>query len=143
MLSLASLFSQKRQKVEFEYYTVKDGLAENSVDVVLQDKQGFVWAGTENGLCRFDGYEFKVFEHNPFDSTTLMGNSITSLFQDSKERLWVGTNPGLNRYDPTTETFIRYPHELDNTNSIPQGPYSIEEDEQGNIWCVGWSPGVY
>ena len=46
MLSLASLFSQKRQKVEFEYYTVKDGLAENSVDVVLQDKQGFVWAGT-------------------------------------------------------------------------------------------------
>ena len=143
MLSLASLFSQKRQKVEFEYYTVKDGLAENSVDVVLQDKQGFIWAGTENGLCRFDGYEFKVFEHNPFDSTTLMGNSITSLFQDNKERLWVGTNPGLNRYDPTTETFIRYPHELDNTNSIPQGPYSIEEDERGNIWCVGWTPGVY
>ena len=117
---LSVVIAQPKQKVEFEYYTVRDGLSENSVDVVLQDKKGFIWAGTENGLCRFDGYDFKVFEHNPFDSTTLMGNAIVSLFQDSKERLWIGTGPGLNRYDPPTESFIRYPHELNNKNSIPQ-----------------------
>ncbi|MCS5624315.1 MAG: hypothetical protein NZ748_00505, partial [Candidatus Marinimicrobia bacterium] len=140
---LSVVIAQPKQKVEFEYYTVNDGLAENSVDVILQDKKGFIWAGTENGLCRFDGYAFKVFEHNPFDSTTLMGNAIVSLFQDRKNRLWVGTGPGLNLYNPTTETFIRYPHKLENKNSIPQFPNSIEEDNQGNIWCVGWTPGIY
>ena len=140
---LSVVIAQPKQKVEFEYYTVRDGLSENSVDVVLQDKKGFIWAGTENGLCRFDGYDFKVFEHNPFDSTTLMGNAIVSLFQDSKERLWIGTGPGLNRYDPSTESFIRYPHELNDKNSIPQFPSDIEEDKQGNIWCTGWTPGVF
>jgi len=142
-LLFSILFAQPKQKVEFEYYTVKDGLGENSVDVILQDKQGFLWVGTENGLCRFDGYEFKTYEHNPFDSTTIAGNAITSLFQDSNNRLWVGAGPGLNLYDPTTETFIRYPHETENKNSIPQAPRSLKEDNKGNIWCVGWTPGVY
>ncbi len=143
ILLLSFLRAQPKQTVEFEYYTVKDGLAENTVLNILQDRQGYIWVGTENGLCRFDGYDFKVFEHNPFDSTTLMGNAPSSIFQDSKNRLWVGNGPGLNLFDPSTESFIRFPHDLEKKNSIPQLPSNIEEDTQGNIWCVGWTQGVY
>ncbi|MBN1480383.1 response regulator [candidate division KSB1 bacterium] len=104
ILACASqLFSQ-----QFVTLTVADGLSSNYAYTIYQDHLGFIWFGTDNGLNRWDGYEFKIFKHDPLDSTTLSHNEITRIFEDKNHFLWICTVQGLNRYDPRTEMFKRF-----------------------------------
>ncbi len=80
-------------------------MSQNSVRCILQDKQGFMWFGTYDGLNRYDGYEFKIYRNVLGDSFSLSHNSITSLLEDSSGMIWVGTVRGLNRYDPAQGKF--------------------------------------
>jgi ligand-binding sensor domain-containing protein/serine phosphatase RsbU (regulator of sigma subunit) len=97
-------------KVVFEHLSVKQGLSQGSVVCILQDRQGFMWFGTQDGLNRFDGYEFTAFKHSPADSSTLNDSFIITIAEDSSGTLWVGSlnKPQMiNRFDPKTETFLR------------------------------------
>ncbi|UCF64580.1 MAG: response regulator [bacterium] len=119
----------------FQYLTSEDGLSNNCVQCIVQDKQGFMWFGTSDGLNRWDGYNFKIFTHNAFDSNSISGNYIYSLYNDSTGRIWIGTNQGLNNYDPITETIIRYQHDQEDTNSISNNLVNaIFSDRAGNLW---------
>jgi len=117
------------QDYYFKHYKVESGLSHNSVVTTLQDHRGFMWFGTKDGLNRFDGYTFKMFSHNPEDSTSVSSNKIWSLVE-YKDRLWVGTDNGLNMYDEEKETF----HLVKET----QGSYAqnLMDDGQGNIWFI-------
>ena len=96
------------QPVDFRRLTIEDGLSQNAVYAVSQDRQGFLWFGTKDGLNRYDGYTFTVFQHNPFDTTTLSDHHITKLFEDPGGGLWIGAQSGaLNYYRQDTETFER------------------------------------
>jgi ligand-binding sensor domain-containing protein len=87
--------------ITFNHLTVEDGLSNNKVNTITQDKTGFIWFGTEDGLSRFDGYNFKIYRHDPSDSNTLSNNSIWALLEDSKGNIWIGTKDGtVNIFDP-------------------------------------------
>lgn len=126
------------QKYHFsvEYITKKDGLSNTEITSIVQDRHGFIWFGTLNGLNRFDGYSVKVYQNIPGDSTSLSDNSITSLLIDSQGDLWVGTeNNGLSVYDRNRDKFINYTYNPLNMNSLSnQYVTSIKEDSEGNIW---------
>lgn len=128
--------------IAFKHLTIDDGLSQSAVFAILQDRKGFMWFGTKDGLNRYDGYTFKIFQNDPFDSTSLSSSFITVLFEDSRGWLWAGTRDGgLNRMDRQTEKFFRYQHDSHNSNSLGSNQVTaLAEDSQGNIW-VGTATG--
>lgn len=83
-----------------------DRLPSLIVNSIVQDKEGYVWIGTQNGLSRFDGYHFMTYQHIDNDPTSINHNNITSLFMDNKGLLWIGTPKGLSYYDANAMTFV-------------------------------------
>ncbi len=118
------------QQYYFKHYHVENGLSNNSVACSLQDRNGFLWFGTINGLNRFDGYNFKVFRNDPEDSTSIGSNFIRCLYEDKNGSLWVGTNKGIYIYDSHSEKFRLF--------SKPDlGEVSdFKEDKSGRLWLI-------
>jgi len=121
--------------LKFSHLTTNDGLSQGYVTAILQDRRGFMWFATRDGLNRYDGNTFVVYKNNPNDPTSLSSNFIQALMEDDYGDLWVATNTGVNRFDPTIERFSRYLHDPKNPNSIG-GAYvtSIARDNQGYVW---------
>ncbi len=90
----------------FQKLTINEGLSQGMVNTIIQDRYGFMWFGTKDGLNRYDGYSFKVFRHDPADSTTVRESTITGLAEDEQGHLWVGTATGVDLFDRSTERFI-------------------------------------
>lgn len=132
-----------RQTLRFENISLEDGLSQSSVMHILQDAQGFLWFGTEDGLNRYDGYTFKVFKPNPDDPYSLTDRWISALYESSDGSLWVGTRlGGLNRYDPKSGRFTHYMHDPNDPGSLASNDVrAIYEDEDGIIW-VGTQAGL-
>ncbi|MBE9582988.1 response regulator [Mucilaginibacter sp. JRF] len=122
-------------------YTTNDGLPSKTTTCAFTDKRGFLWVGSENGLCKFDGYTFKTFVTIPGDSTTITSNYVNAIVEDSKGRLWVGTMDGLNLFDPLTEKFVRFYHDDKDGHSLSNNKiWSLLADTKGRIW-VGTDDG--
>ncbi|MEG1470675.1 MAG: ATP-binding protein [Anaerovoracaceae bacterium] len=81
----------------FKVLDISNGLSNNTVKCITQDKYGFIWLGTFDGLCRFDGVKFTIFKHNPQDSLSIMNNHIESMLA-VEDGIWIGTQVGLNFY---------------------------------------------
>ncbi|HYV92362.1 MAG TPA: two-component regulator propeller domain-containing protein, partial [Chitinophagales bacterium] len=95
--------------LKYETLTINDGLSQGLVNCMLQDRYGFMWFGTKDGLNRYDGYRFTIFRNDSRDEHSIGGNFIQTLFEDSRGRLWVGTlNNGLDIFERETETFIHF-----------------------------------
>ncbi len=128
--------------LDFEHITVSDGLPWPTVLDIVQDQDGFLWFATENGLSRYDAYEFQTYQYDPSDSAGLTNNHISCLLEDENGDIWIGTSYGLNRYNKRTGTFSHFFHEQNNHNSLWDN--SIKDlylDSHGNIW-IGTSNGV-
>ena len=94
-----SIFAQE-SRINFSHLLSQNGLSQNTIHCILQDKKGFIWIATEDGLDRYDGYNFKVYKNNSLDSTSISDNFIWTLFQDKDGFLWAGTNSGgLCKFD--------------------------------------------
>ena len=97
----------KTNILSFDYFSQTDGLPNNQIQCIFQDRKGWIWLGTSKGLSRFDGYSFVNFIHSPEDSSSLSGNLVRVIFEDSKGNLLVGTeNGGLNVFNREKERFI-------------------------------------
>lgn len=108
LLWASSTFSQESLK----YFTVKQGLTQNSVTAILRSKDGMLWVGTQDGLNRFDGYSFVHFRHDPDDSLSLSDQYVTAIHEDIQGNIWVGTRHGLNLLNKRNNNFLRiYPDE--------------------------------
>jgi len=117
--------------------TQRDGLPDNRVTCMAQDGNGFMWFGTFQGLCRFDGSVVKVFQNVPGNSTSLSQNQVNSLFYDSENNcLWIGTVNGLNVLDLRTDKFRIYFHDPNDQHSLTGNEIgrSIFKDRQGIVW---------
>lgn len=132
-----------RHQFKINQLTSKDGLSQNSTRAILQDQQGFVWLGTNDGLNRYDGKKFKIYVHTPDNPETLSSNSIDHIYETKKGRLWVsGHDRGVSSFDPQTGKFKRFLHKKDVPNTLSDNRIGgIVEDQWGNIW-VGTQNGL-
>jgi ligand-binding sensor domain-containing protein len=108
-------------EIQFEFITAADGLVDDDfIFEIYQDRQGFMWFATFDGLSKYDGYKFTNYRHNPIDSSSLSNSSIFSIYEDPKSgQFWFGTNGGgLNLFNPTTEKFKWYQHNPDDSTSL-------------------------
>ena len=103
--------------LKFTHLTTNDGLSQGYVTAILQDRRGFMWFATRDGLNRYDGNAFVVYKHNPNDPGSLSSNFIQDLIEDDHGYLWISTNTGVNKFDPITERFTRYLHDPNDPNS--------------------------
>ncbi|MCP4601580.1 MAG: response regulator [Proteobacteria bacterium] len=111
---------------------------------MLQDRQGFLWFATADGLNKYDGYKFTIYRNDPDDRTSLSHNYLRAIFEDANGTLWIGTNGGgLNKFNTKTETFTRYLNQADNPKSISNDFIrSILEDTDGNLWIGTYRGGL-
>lgn len=140
LLFQLSVFSQI-PSVKITRLSLEEGLSQSSVRCILQDKNGFLWIGTQDGLNRYDGYNFKVFKNDPNDANSLSNNLISCLLEDKNGFLWVGTMDGLNKFDQRSGKFTHYFAKKGNPFALQgESVLSLAEDTSGNLW-VGTHPG--
>ncbi len=124
----------------FEHLTTDHGLSSNKVEAILQDRDGFYWIATQNGLNRFDGTSFKIFRNNPNDSTSLTHNYCTNLLEDFNGDIWIATYKGISRYLKSKGIFQAiYLHEPEQNFEISNRLTNMVIDVEGNIWIAGFS----
>jgi len=118
-----------------ELFTIEEGLSQTRVNVNYVDSYGFLWVGTSDGLNRYNGYNFRVFRHQPFDSASISNNYIRCITEDDKGNLWVGTNDGLNFYDRQTGEFTQYKHSfLKTSGTVNLQIYAVFIDSKHHVW---------
>lgn len=116
---------------EAELFTIREGLSQTRVNNCFTDSYGFLWVGTNDGLNRYDGYKFKVFRSQPYDTTSLSNDNIHCIAEGNSGNLWIGTNKGLNQYVRQTGDFKRYrlSEELKNVKIE-----AVYPDGRGMVW---------
>lgn len=118
----------------FEWIDRSAGLSNLSVSSIIQDRDGFIWFGTQGGLNRYDGRSFLTYTNDPYDSSGLIHNLIQTMYYDDEAHvIWIGTYQGLARFDIATNTFKNYTmeeHGLSNSVVV-----AIEKDKNGDIWA--------
>ena len=135
MLAAVSLSASADRSVFFEILDKDNGLSNMAVSSIVQDSKGFLWFGTQSGLNRYDGYEFKVYKKEPFDTNSLSHDLVQTLFMDEDDILWIGTYRGLNRLDLKTDEITRYRNVPGDSGSISNDVVvSIMRDAEGNLW---------
>jgi ligand-binding sensor domain-containing protein/signal transduction histidine kinase len=111
-----------------------EGLSQNRVTQIVQDDQGFMWLATQQGVDRYDGYQFRMFKNDPHQASSLCGVFMLALFKDRSGTLWMGCEHGLDRFDPSTETFVHYQITSDTVPHSSDAVRRIYEDARGFLW---------
>lgn len=117
-LLLASAHFASAQSYYFRHYQVENGLSNNTVFCSTQDKNGFMWFGTKDGLNRFDGYQFRKYDLNSVNGNRLSRAEIWSMFTDENNMLWIGSEIGLYQFDVQTEKIIPFVDSLRNITEL-------------------------
>jgi ligand-binding sensor domain-containing protein/serine phosphatase RsbU (regulator of sigma subunit) len=138
-----SLDAFRATSLFFEHISYEQGLSESNITALLQDKQGFLWIGTANGLNRYDGYSIIVYRNDPNDSTSLANNAITALYETADGLIWIGAQNGLHSFDKRTGRFTHH-HlaDADDFSSNALHVRSLLESPRGVLW-VGTKRGLY
>ena len=137
------------QNLQFDHLGVENGISQSTVQAIMQDKDGFLWLGTKDGLNRFDGYKFYVYNFSKKDSNSISDGFIRSIFQDSFGNIWIGTNNGLNKYSVEKKgennfktKFIHYLHDENDKNSLSNNEIrALYQTKNGDLW-IGTSNGL-
>ena len=141
-IASAAGFDRLQRNLRFERVSIEHGLSQESVLTILQDRQGFMWFGTQAGLNRYDGYKMTVYRTDPQDPDSLPDSFINASFEDAEGRLWFGTKGGLARFDAAAGKFVRYA--LADAGSSPDANRSVNAiaaDARGMLW-LGTSDGL-
>ncbi len=128
--------------LNFNSLAIEDGMPDNNIRQMLQDDMDFVWLATEHGLSRFDGLNFKKYNHNINEIVSISNNDVKSILQDDNGTIWVGTSNGLNRLKHNQTGFIKYFHEIDKEHSLTNSHITaINQDDACRIW-LGSKSGI-
>ena len=140
LLLLLCSMNLKAEKVRL--FTPDDGLSNSHINQIYQDSKGYIWIATENGLNKFNGYDFEVFLSIPGDSTSIRGNYVSCIYEDSRGLFWVTTSYGLLQYDQSSNTF--HPWKITNSEEsyVDRRAGCIMEDRNHNLWISFPGSGV-
>ena len=138
-ICLLAIQHSRAQKPVFKYKNLStaQGLSINNATCILQDKKGFTWIGTRDGLNKYDGYKFTIYRNNPADTASISANFVWNMTEDNKGNIWIATfDGGLNKYEWKADKFIRYTHDSRNPSGISHNTVqSVLEDSKGNLWA--------
>lgn len=123
--------------LHFRHYNNKHGLSHNTVYCSLQDRRGFMWFGTEDGLNRFDGHTFKIYRHNSSHPASLPNDRLVNLFESSDGKIWVFTAGVTSYYDATTDSF--HPFRLSPGQNEAEAFFDATEDKDRHLWFVAYN----
>jgi ligand-binding sensor domain-containing protein/signal transduction histidine kinase/DNA-binding response OmpR family regulator len=132
IISLLTIVTNGRSYY-FRHYRNDNGMPNNTVMSCLQDSRGFIWFGTKEGLTRFDGFQFKVFLHNPSNSNCLINNFITSICEDKDGWIWIGTPEGLCYYMPDNDCFGTI---ISENQKIGEFVLDVKADNNNCVWIA-------
>ncbi|MEX0987214.1 MAG: two-component regulator propeller domain-containing protein [Bacteroidales bacterium] len=113
-----------------------NGLSNNYINDIYQDSNGFIWFGTHDGLNRFDGYEYVVFRHDIYDSTSIASGLIHDITEDYHGNIWVATNKGISKYNTTTNSFTNFIFHLPDFGRMKNETFSLVFSDPETLWCL-------
>ena len=119
----------QKNSAKFKHLTTSEGLSQNTVLSILKDTRGFMWFATEDGLNKYDGYQFTVYKNDTEKPSSIINSSVTDLMEDNVGNLWVVTAGGLDKFDRSSETFIHFPNH--NSSAVFK---NIFQDSKKRIW---------
>lgn len=122
--------------IRFDHLSLEQGLSQSAVLCIFQDKRGFMWFGTEDGLNRYDGYGFTVYRHDPSDPRSLPSDVVWAIDEDAAGDLWIGTEGGgIARWDRKANSFTRFRHEASQPASLASDAVrALHVDRTGALW---------
>ena len=124
-LLLCSFLKPLHAQLKYDWLTTSQGLSQGYIHDIIQDRDGFMWFGTKDGLNRYDGYTFKEYTYNIYDPNSISNNTVHHLYEDSKGRIWAITDNGINIYDKNKDNFRRIMHDPKNENSLADDKISL------------------
>jgi len=132
----SAAFASDHRNARFEKISRDQGLSQSFVYGIAQDRDGFLWIGTQEGLNRYDGFGFRVFFHDRADPTSISDETIRTMCITRDGVLWIGTDAGgLSRYDPDTESFTSYRHDPADDQTLSDDRVRVVyEDSEGQLW---------
>ena len=134
------LISSENYQVNFQKISVEDGLSQSSVNCILQDQSGFLWFGTQEGLNKYNGYNFLIYKHIYNNDSSVNHNKIYELYEDNNGYIWIGTKSGLSKYDPYKDVFKNYfPN---NNNPLKNEILAIIKGNNNVLW-IGTKNGLF
>ncbi|HTE34785.1 MAG TPA: two-component regulator propeller domain-containing protein [Chryseolinea sp.] len=119
--------SAQRPDLKFEHFNTRTGLSKNFVEHTFQDHKGLMWFGTENGLDKFDGYNFISYRYDLNEPHSIGSNTVRAIYEDRQMNLWIGTPSGLQLYDRKNDNFIRY-------DNLKKPVEAVYEDRFNTLW---------
>lgn len=126
---------QAQNRLDFDKLSIEDGFTSSKANAIIQDRKGFIWIGTWNGLNRYDGYHCEAFRPRYHDSTSISNREVVELLEDNMGNIWIGTSSGLNCLNPTTGQIKQFHFE----NRI----IALHEDRENMLWIGTWNGGLY
>jgi two-component sensor histidine kinase/ligand-binding sensor domain-containing protein len=130
------------QEIIFTRITADDGISHTAAQRIIQDSKGFIWIGTQQGLNRYDGYEFEIFNYLPDEPNSLSNGWIYDIFEDRDGQIWIATDGGLDLFQASSKTFRHFRHDPDDPASLPHNSVrAITQTSDGAIW-VGTRSGL-
>lgn len=147
LMSVIYAVASHAQMADEHYYfknlNIQNGLSQNTVNAILQDKQGFMWFGTKDGLNRYDGLSFRKFKHDEDKRRSIGNQFITALYEDAAGNIWVGTDVGLYIYYPERDSFRHFAEWSVEKTQIERAVTMISGDKQGRVWIAVESQGLF
>ena len=137
------LLAAQQRPSSFKHITTNDGLSQSNVTCMLQDNEGFMWFGTQDGLNRYDGRTLKVYKKDPLRSGSLGHNYVLSLFKNRDGNFWIGTYTGLILFNREAETFKWFAEVYRDSSALDNVRiYAVNEDQERNLWVGTFGKGL-
>ena len=136
-ISISTSYANIIENFNFKNITIEDGLSQSTVKTIYQDIKGYIWVGTDAGLNRYNGYEFKQYKHDEYNKNSISHNYIIDITEDKNGHIWVSTISGLTRIDTDKDEIKNYYSEKDNGNLLDSNRWRLLTSKEGKLIVFG------